>query len=106
MSSYDLAFEIDGGTFRRIQCKHAARKGDVIIVRLVSNRRGPKGFIRTRYTADEIDAVAAYCPRSTIATTCPWTFVATGCCVYLRLAPTRNGQRAALNFAADYPSGL
>ncbi len=101
---YDLAFEIDGG-FRRIQCKHAARKGDVIIVRLVSNRRGPNGFIRTRYTADEIDAVAAYCPEVDDCYYLPMDLCSDASCVYLRLAPTRNGQRAALNFAADYRLG-
>ena len=58
---YDLVFELDG-ELKRVQCKSAPRKGDVVAVRFVANRRGPNGFIRTKYTADEIDAVAAYCP--------------------------------------------
>jgi hypothetical protein len=57
---YDLVFEI-GGRLLRVQCKSASRTGEVIVIRLVTNRRGPTGYIRTRYTEDEIDAVAAYC---------------------------------------------
>ena len=59
---YDLVFEI-GGQLKRVQCKSAPRQGDVINVRFISNRRGPSGYIRTKYTADEIDAIAAYCPE-------------------------------------------
>ena len=33
------------------------------IVTFVTNRRGPNGYIRTKYTSEEIDAVAAYCPE-------------------------------------------
>ncbi len=57
---YDLVFEVDGRFFR-IQCKWASCDGDVVCVRMVTNRRGPNGFIRRAYTADEIDAIAAYC---------------------------------------------
>lgn len=59
---YDLVFEIDGNLFR-IQCKSAPRNGEIVSVRTESNRRGPDGFIRRQYTAEEIDAVAAYCPE-------------------------------------------
>lgn len=55
---YDLVFEL-GGRFARIQCKWAPSDGRVICIRMVTNRRGPNGFIRTSYTADEIDAIAA-----------------------------------------------
>ena len=101
---YDLAFEIDG-EFKRVQCKHASRKGEVIIVRFVTNRRGPDGFIRTRYTADEIDAIAAYCPEVDECYYLPMEVFGGAASLYLRLSPARNGQRAALNFAADYRLG-
>jgi hypothetical protein len=58
---YDLILGI-GGRLLRVQCKWAPRRGDVVEVRLRTSRRGPEGFLRTRYTREEIDAVAAYCP--------------------------------------------
>jgi hypothetical protein len=41
---YDLAFEV-GGSFFRIQCKWAARKGDVVVVNTRSCRLTPKGYV-------------------------------------------------------------
>ena len=29
-----------------------------------TNRTTPNGYVHTKYTASEIDAVMAYCPRS------------------------------------------
>ena len=66
---YDLVLEI-GGELRRVQCKWASRRGDVIPVNLVTNRRGPEGFVRSRYTANEIDAVVAYCEELDACYTC------------------------------------
>ena len=59
---YDLVFEI-GGDLKRIQCKTARLRGEVVALACRTNRRGPNGFITTRYTPEEIDAVAAYCPE-------------------------------------------
>jgi antitoxin (DNA-binding transcriptional repressor) of toxin-antitoxin stability system len=101
---YDLMFEL-GGEFKRVQCKHASRKGDVVVVRIRTNRRGPEGFISTKYTADEIDAVAAYCPELDECFYLPIEVVEGMTTLHLRLAPARNGQRAAVNFAADYRLG-
>ena len=101
---YDLVFEL-GGKFKRVQCKSAARKGDVVAVRFVTNRRGPNGFISTKYTADEIDAVAAYCPELDECFYLPMSKIEGSVAMNLRLGPARNGQRAALNFAADHRLG-
>jgi hypothetical protein len=98
---YDLVFEI-GGRLLRIQCKSAARSGDVVIVRLVTNRRGPNGFIRGRYTDDEIDAVAAYCPELDECYLLSMDYIGGMTGLHLRLAPPRNGQRAGLHYAADH----
>jgi PD-(D/E)XK endonuclease len=57
---YDLVFGLKSGLLR-IQSKWASRHGDVIVVECRSCRRNRDGFIRRRYTADEIDAFAAYC---------------------------------------------
>ena len=101
---YDLVFEI-GGELKRVQCKWASLRGDVVVIRLVSSRRGATGFIRTRYSADEVDAVAAYC-----AAVDGYYYVPIERCgnmteFSLRVAPTRNGQRASINFASDYILG-
>ena len=82
-----------------------AAKGDVVQVRFVTNRRGPNGFITTRYTADEIDAIAAYCPALDECFYLPMAEIAGSGALNLRLAPARNGQKAALHFARDYRLG-
>ena len=101
---YDLVFELDGG-FKRVQCKSAPRRGDVIVVKFVTNRRGPNGFIRTKYTAEEIDAVAAYCPEVDECYYLPIEMIEGMTGVHLRLAPARNGQKAFVHFAADHRLG-
>ena len=57
---YDLVFVIDE-QFLRVQSKWAAVENDVVLVRLRSQRLTSRGRIVTTYSADEIDAVAAYC---------------------------------------------
>jgi prevent-host-death family protein len=101
---YDLVFELNG-ELKRVQCKSAPRKGEVVTVRFVTNRRGPSGFIRTKYTAEEIDAVAAYCPELDECFYIPMEEIDGRSAMYLRLTATRNGQKAALNLAADFRLG-
>jgi hypothetical protein len=98
---YDLIFGLDSGLLR-IQCKWAARKGDVVVVNCISCRRGREGFVRRRYTADEIDAFAAYCVDVDRCFILPIAeFPAQGA-IQLRLGPTRNNQKAGINWADDY----
>jgi prevent-host-death family protein len=97
---YDLVFEV-ADQFFRIQCKWASRNGDVITVRVITNRRGPNGFIRRPYTADEIDAIAAYCGDTERCYLLPMELIAGRKQILLRLAPPKNGQRACLNWATD-----
>ena len=101
---YDLVFELDG-RFLRVQCKWAARSGDVIPVRFTTHRRGPHGFIRTQYSADEIDAVAAYCPDTDECYLLPMEEVGSRTLIHLRLTPPANGQRASVHYAANYLLG-
>ena len=57
---YDLIFDV-GRRLLRVQCKWAPLDGDVVTVRLASSRYTSGGRqIRTPYSSDEIDAVAAY----------------------------------------------
>ena len=101
---YDVAFEL-AGRLIRVQCKWAPRKNDVILVRFDTSRRGSEGFIRSPYSADEIEAVAAYCPDTDQCYFIPLLVVGDRSAMQLRLAPPRNGQRAAVHFAADYEFG-
>ena len=98
---YDLVFEL-GEKFFRVQCKWACRKGDVIIVRGESSRRTADGFLRRPYTAEEVDALAAYCPEVDCCYLIPIAAMDGMRQLSLRVAPTKNGQRACLNWAADY----
>jgi hypothetical protein len=57
---YDLIFEL-GYRLLRVQCKWATRRGDVIVIPCYSCRRARDGLRHRKYTADEVDAIAAYC---------------------------------------------
>ena len=101
---YDLVFDIDG-RFVRVQCKWAARRGDVMVLRFESSRRGPEGFVRTPYVDGEVDAIAAYCPDTDTCYFVPVSEVGPRMALQLRLAPPKNGQKASIHLAADYELG-
>ncbi|TMK63157.1 MAG: type II toxin-antitoxin system prevent-host-death family antitoxin [Actinobacteria bacterium] len=101
---YDLAVDLDGRLIR-VQCKSAPVRGDVVVVRARTNRRAPEGFRHGTYSADEVDVIAAYAPTLKRCFAVPiQTFGESGS-LYLRLSHPRNGQRAGLHFAEDYPLG-
>jgi hypothetical protein len=98
---YDLMFDI-GGRLLRIQCKSAARRGEVIIVPARTCRSTPHGYVRTKYDSTEIDAIAAYCPQTDGCYFVPIADVRGRGNVYLRLTPAGNNQEFAITYAADY----
>jgi prevent-host-death family protein len=101
---YDFVFDL-GDRLLRVQCKSAAMRRDVIVVRAQTCRRAPEGFRRGVYDPDEVDVIAAYCPELNRCIGVPITeFPASGC-LNLRLGPARNGQRAGVHFADDYTLG-
>ena len=85
----------------RIQCKWAAKQGDVIIVRLYSNRRGPDGMITKRYSSEDVDGFAAYCLGTETCYFLPLPF-ARYREVRFRLGPTMNNQAIGIRWARDY----
>lgn len=101
---FDLALGI-GGRLLRVQCKWASKKGDVVRVCLASSRRVMEGYVRRSYSADEIDAVGAYCAEIDSCFLIPIDLIDGHWAIQLRLAPARNGQRAALHFADEYRLG-
>lgn len=101
---YDLAIEI-GGKLVRVQCKWARYDGNVITVRVDRCRTKRRGYVRSTYRAEEIDALAAYCEPLDRCYLLPVDMVAGRRAVCLRVSPTKNGQRAAINCAAAYEFG-
>ena len=98
---YDLIFEV-GRSLVRVQCKWAPRRGDVVVVRCYSCRRGRDGMIARKYTADEVDVIAAYCPEVDRCYLLPTSLSCVRRMVHLRLSPSRNNQRNGINWADDF----
>lgn len=99
---YDIGLEV-GGQILRIQCKWARKAGEVVKVNLGTSRFTPSnGYVLTTYTADEIDAVAAYCGDLDQCFFLPIDLVAGKREIHLRLSPAKNNQQAAINYASDY----
>lgn len=101
---YDLVLGVSGKLLR-VQCKWAKKKGDVVLVNLATSRRGPDGYVRTNYSAADVDAIGAYCEELASCFLIPIGVVDGQWAIHLRLAQTRNGQRAALHFAEQYRLG-
>jgi PD-(D/E)XK endonuclease len=93
---YDLVFDA-GGEMIRVQCKIARRRGEVVLVRARTCRRVAGGYIRGTYRADEIDAVAAYCPDNGRSYFLSIDAFAKSGCLDLRLAPSKNNQQLGIN---------
>jgi PD-(D/E)XK endonuclease len=97
---YDLILDCRPRLWR-VQCKWARRYGDVVIVRCYSSRRARSGLLRRKYTADEIDAFAAYCQELDRCfflpiEDCPQNEVR------LRIGPTKNNQKLGVTWADDF----
>ena len=103
---YDLVFETERGLLR-VQCKWARRRRNVIDLkartfRLVSGG----GWAQSTYTADEIDAVAVYCPDVDRCYVVPVQDLPPSGCLSLRLTPAKNNQLKGLHSAAEYELSL
>lgn len=101
---YDLILDLRPNLLR-VQCKWAVRRGDVIAITLRTNRRGPEGYVHTRYTPDQIDAIAAYCEATESCFLLPPELSMHRAGVQLRLAAPLNNQRQRINWARDYEFG-
>jgi hypothetical protein len=98
---YDLIFNL-GACLLRVQCKWARRREGVVAVRCYSCRRTAVGICRRGYTAHEIDAIAAYCPDTDRCYLLPAKLVEGRNELWLRLDPTRNGQKLGIRWADEY----
>jgi hypothetical protein len=101
---YDLIFDL-GKKLLRVQCKWAARIGNVVVVRTRTSRRGPEGHIHRSYSREEIDAIAAFCVDTGICYLLSHDLSVDRAAVQLRLEPTKNNQAAGIRWARDYEFG-
>jgi hypothetical protein len=98
---YDLILEV-GSKLLRTQCKWAPLQGNVVVVRCYSNRRAREGLRRRGYTASEIDVIAVYCPELERSFLLHADQFDGRLQLFLRIAPSRNNQRAGVNWADDF----
>jgi hypothetical protein len=98
---FDMIFLL-GEELVRVQCKWAARHEDVVLIRCYSSRRTREGVRRRLYTADEIDAFAAYCPELERWYFLPIRRFVGKTEIRLRLSPTRNNQASGVIWADDF----
>ena len=101
----DLVLEI-GGRLVRVQCKWGTFDSGVIRARIGTSRYTPsRGYVRTTYGADEIDALAIYCAHLDKCYLLPISTVAGQTYIHLRVEPSRNNQKIGLRWANDYELG-
>jgi hypothetical protein len=98
---YDLILG-RGSKLVRVQCKWTPRHGDVVIVRCYSSRRTRNGITRRCYTSDEVDVIAAFCPEIDRCFLISPSQFDRRTQLFLRLNPSRNNQRAGINWADDF----
>ena len=101
---YDLAFDLCDRIIR-VQCKWARLEGVVVCVNLAGYRLTSAGSVRSKYSEDEIDAVAAYCQDLDRVFLIPASEAAGRSAFHLRTSATKNAQRAAINWADNYSLG-
>ena len=98
---YDLAIDLEPKLLR-VQCKFARRLSGVLAVRLQTSRHTPGGYVRTSYTAAEVDAIAAYSPGLHRGFLIPIEEASGHRSIHLRLDPTKNNQAERIKWASDY----
>src|SRR4051794_3386553 len=101
---YDLIIDA-GPRLLRAQCKWAGLREDVLVTRLSTSRLTPRGYLRTTYTAEEIDGVAAYCMALDLCVSLPIEELAGQSYLHLRIGPTRNGQRSGVKWRGPIARG-
>jgi hypothetical protein len=101
---YDLVIDT-GPKLLRVQCKWAGIQAGAIVVRVATSRHTPRGYVRSTYTAEEIDGIGVYCEELDRCYYLPIELVAGRAAFHLRLAPTANRQEASIHWAANHTFG-
>jgi hypothetical protein len=100
---YDMAFEI-GERLWRVQCKWGRYRPEsgVIDIRIGGSRCTPAGYVLSKYSESEIDLLAVYRDDLDRCYLIPARRICDRRALYLRVAPTRNGQRACTTLADEF----
>jgi len=98
---YDLVIDV-GDQLLRVQCKWASRRGNVLAAYCLTSRHTPRGYLRTTYSSEEVDAIAAYAPDTDTCYLIPIQEVSGQGMISLRVAPTANNQARHVRWARDY----
>ena len=98
---YDLVFDLRPRLIR-VQCKWAPLEGDVISVRCQSTRRTAAGIASRRYSPEEIDAFAAYCPELDACFFLPLDQFGNVRAIHLRVNPCQNNQLIGVNWMENF----
>src|SRR5271170_2528063 len=98
---YDLVVDT-GDRLLRVQCKWASLRGSVLTARCITSRHTPRGYLRSTYSAQEIDAIAVYAPDTDTCYLVPIAEAEGHATLSLRIAPTGNNQALGVRWAQDY----
>jgi PD-(D/E)XK endonuclease len=98
---YDLMIDA-GRCLLRVQCRWATRRGEVLTAHISTCRRTPRGYVRSTYSKDEVDAVALFSPDTERCYLIPIREIEARSTVQLRLSATRNSQALGVRWAAGY----
>ena len=101
---YDLVIDT-GPKLIRVQCKWAPLHGSAIVVHIATCRYTPRGYVRSTYSADEIDGIGVYCQEIDRCYYLPIEVAAGRREFRLRLEPAANHQEAAVNWSTHYEFG-
>jgi PD-(D/E)XK nuclease superfamily protein len=74
----------------------------VVVAYTATCRHTPSGYVRSTYTAAEIDRIGLYCHELNRRYFVPIEEVAGRSLIHLRLTPAANIQEVAIKYAADY----
>ena len=103
---YDLAFDFGGDRIERVQCKWGRVNDDLVMARTGTCWHSPtRGYVRSTYTSEEVDAFAIYCGELDRCYYLPADVVAGKSYLHLRLTSARNNQRVGVTMASDYEFG-
>jgi hypothetical protein len=98
---YDMIFDLESKLWR-VQCKWAALRNNVLIVRAYTFRRTRTGWKKTTYSRDEVDVIGAYSMDLDRCFLIPIDMVEQRPTIQLRIAPALNNQRRRINWADDF----
>ena len=104
-ASYDRVLETSDGSLVRVQVKYVDNDGPfhsegAVTIKLVGVRNGKQS--RDGYTAQEVDAVVAYIPKTGKLYWLGPDMFEDRTAITLRLEPPKNGQVTGVRLAKDY----